>query len=399
MTADTEVLALTEHEPYLRPARALPAEVGAALYRQYHKQVSVEFPSLVTDQQWRITPGGWVGYLPILPGWGAALQPKVPLASLFGMLDYAYQLDLQFLKGAYASQSLDEFFEVLAGVLARRVLERGRRGFYRAYIPRAERLAYVRGRLDVPAMARQPAEVRPWCAYEEHTADTPHNQALAWTLQLIARNVLCGDRVRPLVRRAFHGLHGLVSSVPFAPSDVANLAYNRLNDDYAPLHRLCRFFLEHSGPHHALGGTPMLPFAIDMDRLFELFVAGWLRQHLPLGHALKAQERMEFGSDDELVFQIDLLLSRPGASRPWCVLDTKYKRPTSVSPADVQQVVAYAVAAGCSEAFLVYPVPLARPFDATIGHIRVRSLIFDVSQALELAGQTILRALVNPHYQ
>ncbi|MCX7038200.1 MAG: hypothetical protein NT005_03560 [Spirochaetes bacterium] len=47
---------------------------------------------------------------------------------------------------------------------------------------------------------------------------------------------------------------------------------------------MCRFFLESSGPTHEPGGNLMLPFLVDMARLFELFVAEWLQQHIVQDH-------------------------------------------------------------------------------------------------------------------
>jgi 5-methylcytosine-specific restriction enzyme subunit McrC len=245
----------------------------------------------------------------------------------------------------------------------------------------------------VPRMVRRPTDVQPWCGYTEHTADIEDNQILAWTLQAIGRSGLCSDRVRPVVRRAFHDLQGLVSLVPFSPTDCVNRNYNRLNDDYAPLHHLSRFFLEHIGPHHALGATPMLPFLIDMDRLFELFVAEWLKTNLPVGHRLTAQEQVTFGKRAEVEFKIDLLLFEPNSLRPWSVLDTKYKWPKSASTDDIQQVVTYAEAKACTEAFLVYPAPIGRPLDILIGRIRVRSLVFDLQGEVGTAGRSFMSEL------
>jgi 5-methylcytosine-specific restriction enzyme subunit McrC len=97
----------------------------------------------------------------------------------------------------------------LAYILARRVLERGRQGFYRAYLPQTDQLPYVRGRLDARTGLCHPATVNLTCAYEEHTADIADNQILAYTLWRIARSGLCTERVLPTVRRAYRALSGL----------------------------------------------------------------------------------------------------------------------------------------------------------------------------------------------
>ena len=273
------ILPLTEYVSARFPRESIPDALGEALWQYYSSQVAVDFPSPKTESQWQLTSQGWVGYIPLTPELGLALQPKVELGNLFRMLEYAYQLkgkSFRFLEGLVECQSLKEFYERLANVLAKRVLDRGRKGFYRAYLPETERLPYVRGRLDVRQAIQTPWDVRLQCHYEEHTADIEENQILAWTLSRIARSGMCTERVLPTVRRAYRALRGLVSTQPCSPQDCVGRLYNRLNDDYHPLHALCRFFLEHSGPSHEVGDRTVLPFLVNMERLYELFVAVWL---------------------------------------------------------------------------------------------------------------------------
>ena len=119
--------------------------------------------------------------------------------------------------------------------------------------------------------------------------------------------------------------------------------YNRLNTDYLPLHALCRFFLESSGPIHEPGGKRMLPFLVDMARLFELFVAEWLQQHLPRTVRLSPQDIVRIGSTGSVEFRIDLTLHDADFGTP-AVMDTKYKITDTPTSDDVAQIVASAVA-------------------------------------------------------
>ena len=54
---------------------------------------------------------------------------------------------------------------------------------------------------------------------------------------------------------------------PVGADRCVGRTYNRLNADYEPMHALCRFFLENSGPAHARGDRSMLPFLVNMPRL------------------------------------------------------------------------------------------------------------------------------------
>lgn len=392
--ARPRTIELTEYVAELLPLEAIPDTVGEVLWRNYGDQVAVDFPSPKTNGQWRLTAQGWVGYIPLTPELGLSLQPKVELGNIFRMLEYAYRLrSFRLLDSLIDCHSLEEFYERLANVLARRVLDRGRKGFYRTYLAETERLPYVRGRLNLRQAIQAPWDVKLQCHYEEHTSDIEENQILAWTLWRIARSGMCTERVLPTVRRAYRALQGLATLTPYTPQACVGRLYNRLNDDYQPLHALCRFFLEHSGPSHEIGDHTMLPFLVNMERLYELFVAEWLKAHPSHDFELKAQEKVDIDQAGTLHFDIDLVLyDSAGTTR--CVLDTKYKTPSSPAPSDVAQVMAYAEAKGCREAVLVYPVPLDKPLDKCIGNIHVRSLTFSLDGDLEGAGQVLVQNLL-----
>lgn len=389
-----KIVPLTEYKRTILPPEALPLEVGETLWRQYGRQIAVGFPDPTTGYQWQLTPQGWVGYIPLTPDIQFALLPKVALGNLFRMLEYAYRLDFNLAEGLVNCQSLPEFYERLADVLARRVLDRNRKGLHRNYVPVTESLPYIRGQLDVTEALQRPGQVSHRCHYQEHTADIEDNQILAWTLRRVARSGLCSERILPTVRRAYRSLQGAVTVRPITAAVCLNRLYHRLNQDYQPLHTLCRFFLEQSGPAHPLGDQAMLPFLVDMARLYELFVAEWLTANLPQTFKLKVQERVTIGQLHHLKFDIDLVLYDAKRNEARCVLDTKYKTPTSPANDDIFQVVAYAEAKGCHQAMLVYPTPLARPLDETIGTIRVRSLTFGLDDDLEQAGDRFLETLI-----
>jgi 5-methylcytosine-specific restriction enzyme subunit McrC len=196
------------------------------------------------------------------------------------------------------------------------------------------------------------------------------------------------------VRRAYRTLRGAVSVLPFSSQDCLGRVYNRLNQDYHPLHALCRFFLEHTGPSHEAGDRTVLPFLVNMARLYEMFVAHWLEANLPADLRLKKQEWVRVGENDELNYQIDLVLCDAATGRTLCVLDTKYKANEGPAQTDVNQAVTYAEIKDCTEAVLIYPVPLAPPLNVQMGRIRVQSLTFSLEGDLEQAGQAFLRDLL-----
>src|SRR5690606_10992440 len=116
-----------------------PPDAVARLWHDYRSQVEIEPPSFRTDNTYRLTSLGWVGFIPVTPTFGLLLQPRVPLRSLFGMLATVHSFQsVRFLDGLFEAESLPEFYEQIALVLARRVLKRCRQGIYRAYVARSE---------------------------------------------------------------------------------------------------------------------------------------------------------------------------------------------------------------------------------------------------------------------
>jgi 5-methylcytosine-specific restriction enzyme subunit McrC len=387
------IIELTEYIPKKIEREEITPAIEEALWRNYKNQVKVEPPSFQTGGKWKLTSQGWVGHIPLTPEFHLALLPKVQLKNLFGMLEYAYQLkSFRFLQGLINCQSLEEFYSQLAYLLARRILDRGRKGFYRAYVPKTGQLAYIRGRLNMRQAIQKPWDVKLRCHYEEHSGDIEDNQILAWTLFIIGRSGLCSERVSPIVRQGYHTLQGFVTVQPKSAKDCVGRLYNRLNEDYRPLHALCRFFLESSGASHERGDRTMLPFLVDMAKLYELFVAEWLQENPPQGFFFKPQHPVEI--DHNRHFRIDLVLCDAATGEARAVLDTKYKAPDRAADTDIYQMISYANVTRCYEAFLIYPTPLKELLDVRIRDIRIRSLTFSLDDELDQAGQVFLQDLL-----
>lgn len=388
------VIALTEYQTTVLDSETLPYPAGTRLYQQYEQKrpiLHIDFPSPKTNGNWHITPQGWVGHIPLNHSLSFIIQPKVPLSNLFRMVEYAYGLkSFHWLDGLVACDTLNEFYEQLARLFAQRVLRRIQQGLHKAYLDHTAQLPYVRGRV-VPTLTTQPHQLT--SEFQEQTSDIPDNQLLLWTLRHILLSGLCTTQSLPLVRRAYRALQNHVSLRTFAPQECLQHTYTRLNSDYRPLHALCYFFLSNTGPSHHLGERETLPFLVDMASLYEQFVAGWLKHHLPPSWSVKAQERLPIGQKGEFTYHIDLVLYDEH-QRVRAVLDTKYKAPTKTAPADFNQIVTYAQARGCDTAILIYPQPLARPLNTTLHNLTIRTLTFALHGDLTANGKSFLSQLL-----
>lgn len=387
------IIELEEYRRALVPRDSLPEELGLLLHREYSKKIEIEFPTIANDYNWRLTSLGWVGQIRLSKEISLKMLPKVSLKNIFGMLEYAYDLksfDLRQEIDHYGS--IEELFERLVKILSMKVLLRIKRGLYGNYIPYTDSLSYVRGRLETDEIVRKPWNIRPICSYEDHTRDVEENQILVWTMKWVIMSGIVNQETLLLAQKAYRSLRQIVAEIPYDSSSCVSRLYNRLNDDYRPMHLLCRFFLENCGPSLENGDRQSVAFTVNMARLYELFVARWLESHLNDSYTLKAQEKVSV-SGGTLQFNIDLVLYDRYTGKAVAVMDTKYKTRESPSNADFYQVTTYALSKGCDKAFLIYPSDLKSPFHESVNNIQVRSLTFPLSGNLESNGEEFMEQL------
>ena len=384
-------IVLTERQPRYLDKDDLSEEAGRLINRRYRSQIEIESPSIQTEGRWRLHSLGWVGWIPAVDGLTIELRSKTPIVNIFSMLTLAYKTGLKFPEGLVGCRDVRDLYEKLASILAQQTLSRVQTGVYRKYMEKKDVLPYVAGRLDVPRFAQRPWAVKPVCAYEEYTPDIEDNQILTWALYVVLHSGLCSPATLLTVQRAYRVMRGLTRVQALPAHKCLNRLYNRLNDDYRTMHALSWFFLANRGPTHVSGGRQIIPFLVQMDRLFEDFVAQWIERHLPSEWELGIQVPKEA---EPLRFVIDMVLYERASQHPICVVDTKYKVPDKPSHEDINQVVTYAKLVGCHEAVLVYPEEMLPPLDVAIGDIHVRSAAFPLDSNLDAAGKSLLAKLL-----
>ena len=393
-----KIIELTEHKPKRFERDELDIEIAELIWKNHKDLIDVDFPSIKTNNKYKLKPRGWVGQIILTPELHIYIKPKVPISNLFGMLEYAYQLkSFKIFHHQFTQcQSVEEFYSIVAAILADNILSRSRRGLYRTYIPVSSHLSAIRGKIDLRETVKKPWNVKLKCHYDEQTADIEDNQILLWTLYVIGRTGLCSLAVSSKIRKAYHVLNGLVTHRSFQGKDCVNRSYNRLNQDYKIMHSLCRFFLDNCGVSHQVGNYTMFPFLVDMANLYELFVAEWLKDRLPRHFpnlSVRTQSPVYIG---KIRRRIDIEIYDTTTQNTLYILDTKYKLPDDKpSNSDIDQVNTYATAKNCSKAVLVYPENLRNKFNEPVGesNIWVRSLTFSINEDLERAGQNFLKSL------
>src|SRR5438128_468573 len=166
---------------------------GAALALYRDKRFDLEFPNPANGTRYVLRSKGWIGHIPVGPDTLVRVRPKLPVARVFELLEVAYNLkSFELFKGETAVDTIDGLFERVASILARRVLDRARRGLHQQYVGERDDLPFLRGRIDVQQSVRRGpvAAIRMPCEFEELTADLDDNRLLLWALHRTARGGL-----------------------------------------------------------------------------------------------------------------------------------------------------------------------------------------------------------------
>lgn len=385
------IIELIEYQTKNIPRNQINNQIIDRLQEKYNTQIKVNLTYSAQGDYWQFYPQGWVGYIPVTPDFGIRIKPKVPIKNLLGMLEYAYNLkSCYFLDNLVNCDRLEDFYNYLATILVKRILKLIHQGLSKTYLPQTKSLSYVRGKLNITST------IKTWnpkltCHYKQQTSDIPENQILLYTLYCISRDPICKPETKKLITQAYRILRQSITLIPYNAQDCLTVKYNRLNQQYQQLHQLCRFFLDRTMPSYNSGNYQTLPFLIDMARLYEKFVAEWLKINLPPQYKLKIKETVKL---DPIKLEIDLLICDHMTEKTLYVLDTKYKNPQQPANSDIYQITTYATSQNCHHAILIYPQPLEIAIDRDMGNnINLRTLTFSLADNLEIAGQTFIQNL------
>ena len=396
MTTGTRRIELREGERHEFAADFLSDAEAKALSDS--DVVDVAYPTPLNGRRYALTSKHRIGQRFIAPGLSISITPKAPIANIIGLLDLVYDLrSLKIHDQLSSANSVEDVFEQLAHVLARRILRRIAAGLHHEYQAEESALRRVRGCLRALPTAIHVASGRALveCRFSDLTADIDDNAILLWTLRVLLMTGIRRIAVRNDLQRAHRVLMGVATERRISSAACLGRTYNRLNSDYAVMHALCAMFLEAVGPDVQVGEDRTLPFELNMANLFERFVAEWLGRALAPRVAVSKQRVINLGRQHEepFRFNVDLVLSDAVTGEVLCVIDTKYKTHPRPSQSDFNQVVVYALELGAKHAMLAYPFAVEAPFSAVVGGIRVTTIGFDLAQPIATAGKEFLRQL------
>jgi 5-methylcytosine-specific restriction enzyme subunit McrC len=346
---------LTLSEYRTSPAIPLTAEQRDAL--------GVLVPSLtITPTRGRegfyeLTPGSTIGAVS-LSGLAVEIRPKIPIDRVLFLLSYA--LDPR----AWRTMRFD--FEARGGILEavveaflRQVRQAFRCGVLQGYRSEEEALQGVRGRIRLDDQLRRrfglapPVEVR----YDEFTEDIEPNRLILAAADRLERMRLRSELSRASLRWIRNALER-VSLQEYQSTHLPEITWTRLNEHYRWAVELARLILRGTMFDLRHGGVRASALLIDMNEVFEAFVATALREALRLSPQTfprgAAGKRLWLDRAQAVRLEPDLSWWAGGS----CLFvgDVKYKRIRvhGVKHPDLYQLLAYTVAAGLDGGLLIY---------------------------------------------
>lgn len=229
-----------------------------------------------------------------------------------------------------------------------------------------EELPFLRGQLDLNRQVRQPPgrEHRFHVRHEVYLPDRPENRLLRLALERVRQATQDPNHWRLAQELSFR-----LTEIPAShqvEQDFRAWGQDRLLAHYRPIRPWCELILNQHMPLAVAGDYQGMSLLFPMEKLFERFVARWLRASLAPGVDMRTPARSESLClhQQQPIFQLepDILITDGG--QRW-VLDTKWKLLDAskrvdkygLNQADFYQLFAYGqkYLAGAGRMALIYP--------------------------------------------
>ena len=258
-----------------------------------------------------------------------------------------------------------------------------------------EELPFLRGQLNLNQQLRQPPgrEHRFHVRHEVYLPDRPENRLLKLALDRVRQGTQDANHWRLAQELSFR-----LAEIPASrqvEQDFRAWGQDRLLAHYRPIKPWCELILNQHMPLAVAGDYQGMSLLFPMEKLFERFVARWLRGSLAAGVDMRTPARSESLCEHQQqpIFRLepDILIADGGLR--W-VLDTKWKLLDAsrradkygLSQSDFYQLFAYGqkYLGGAGRMALIYPrtESFQSPLDAFDfgGGLSMEVLPFDLDQ-------------------
>jgi 5-methylcytosine-specific restriction enzyme subunit McrC len=348
-----EELTLFEHRT--SPAVGLTAEQRDAL-RRLVPSVTVA-PAVGREGAYDLTPGSVIGAV-TLPGLAIEIRPKIPIDRVLFLLSYTLDPKI-WRREPFYFESRPFLLEALIPAFVLQARRAFRSGLLQGYRSEEDALQGVRGRIRFDDQIRKrfglvpPVEVR----YDELTEDIEVNRLIRAAVDRLQKMRLRSTDSRSGLRW-MRGALERVTLCEYTPQQLPEIAWDRLNERYRGAVELAKLILRSASfdLHH--GAVRASAFLVDMNEVFESFVAEALREALGLSPGVfpRGARGRDLCLDHGRAVRLEPDLSWWEGRRCVFVGDLKYKSVNArgIKHPDLYQLLAYTVAAGLATGLLVY---------------------------------------------
>lgn len=203
----------------------------------------------------------------------------IPIQNVYYMLSYAFQvLNEQGYKNI-ATEQFHNTGELMAAILEKGIAIQLKRGLGKEYIPQAEALSSLRGKIDIAESIKTQSMLRKQliCTYDEFSVNSTMNRIIKSTVVLLLRSNISKQRKKNL--RQLMMYFGEVDFIDLHTVNW-NVQYNRNNQTYRMLISICYLVVKGLLQTQSDGGTQLMDFLDEqrMCRLYEKFILEYYRK-------------------------------------------------------------------------------------------------------------------------
>lgn len=259
----------------------------------------------------------------------------------------------------------NDLLEIFIGIFAAQFNRLFSREIHRAYQLYEENQQFIKGRILFSQTIKENSFRKHlhYVSYEEFTINNLLNRIIKTTMLRLLSQTRISDNKKALKLALIHLEE--VTPIRLYPGIFDEVKFNRLNMNYKPLFNMAKMFYYNHQPGQSEGDEFTFTFLVPLNLLFEHYVYKLLDNSKfsgSDGYQVSHHKPQKYlaSSEGKGVFKLepDITLTRDDTVE--VIMDAKYKNPVKdsdvyVLQSDVYQMLAYAVAYGCSSIYLVYP--------------------------------------------
>lgn len=275
--SDVEQVDLIEHS--LQPVRIpfLPEELWI-IENEFKGKIEV-MPTF--DGKHLIKTNEYVGVI-VLPRHIIKIKPKISNANFMYMIMYALGLPEVNPERFLALENKD-FYHILILFFLDEIGTLLQRGLYGSFNSKSDNVAYIRGKIlfKEHLLHNQSRNDKIYCGFSELTLDNIENRIIKFTLFYLTQYILLDNDTKTEIGQYYRKFDKISLLKSISSGIFGSITYMVLNDHYQAILTLCELILRDSSfDMERNGEKTSLSFLIDIERLFQDFIANLLEEKL-----------------------------------------------------------------------------------------------------------------------